>query len=115
MQVYNNLSMEVKQYHMVNELKRNKLNEHLNLVANSNLSIDFYVKKKNTIFGKKSNIISYNNVRLKPGKFFYCVEQKIITIKSTFLQEFEKFLRKCCMLFNCLENSLCHLLFAVYT
>jgi hypothetical protein len=36
LQAYNNLSMEVKQSRTVNEFKR-KLNEHLNLVANSNL------------------------------------------------------------------------------
>jgi hypothetical protein len=36
LQAYNNLSMEVKQSRTVNEFKR-KLNEHLNLVANSYL------------------------------------------------------------------------------
>jgi hypothetical protein len=54
LQAYYNLSMEVKQSHTVNEFKR-KLNEHLNLVANSNLSNDFYVKTK-TIFGNKATL-----------------------------------------------------------
>jgi hypothetical protein len=40
LQAFNNLSMEVKQSRTVNEFKR-KLNEHLNLVANSNLLNDF--------------------------------------------------------------------------